>query len=101
MLKDTNRDLSDFIWKIHIYNDEIVFQSFLKAYILKNGKISLLNAPNRFQFSFVVKGSLYFQDVTAGILEYKNKGLQPLKGTMVLNNSEVWGMFAMNGNKLS
>jgi len=100
LLKDTNRDLSDFIWKIHIYNDEIVFQSFLKAYILKNGKISLLNAPNRFQFSFVVKGSLYFQDVTAGILEYKNKGLQPLKGTMVLNNSEVWGMFAMNGDKL-
>lgn len=100
LLKDSNRDLSDFIWKIHILNNEVIFQSFLSLYIFKNGKISLLKSLNRFQFSFFVKGTLYVQDVGAGILKYKNGNLLPLKGTTDLNNSEVWGMFAMEDQDL-
>jgi len=100
LIKKSNMDLSDFIWKIHIYDGEIIFQSFLRAYIFKDGRISLLKAPNRFQFSFTVGSSLYFQDVTGGILEYKNGALQPLKGTAVLNNTEVWGIFSMPEHRL-
>jgi DNA-binding CsgD family transcriptional regulator/ligand-binding sensor domain-containing protein len=100
LIKESNIDLSDFIWKIHLYNGEVIFQSFLRAYIFKNDTISLLEAPNRFQFSFTVGGSLYFQDVAIGILEYTNGDLSPLKDTSVLNNSEVWGMFSMPNHKL-
>ena len=79
LIKETNPDLSDFIWKIHIYEDKIIFQSFLTAYIFENDKMSWLNAPSRFQFSFIVDGKLYFQDVATGLLEYKNEDLLPLK----------------------
>ena len=90
----------DFIWKIHLQGDEVIFQSFAKAYIFKNKKIKLLEAPNRFQFSFKVKNQLYFQDNSEGIMIYKNNQLFPLKGTQILNNTEIWGMFPMPNNKI-
>ena len=62
----------DFIWKIHSLNNQIIFQSFARAYLFKDGKLSILKAPKRFQFSFVVNNKLYFQDVEKGILEYRD-----------------------------
>ncbi len=100
LISNSNFNLSDFIWKIHRYKDEVIFQSFNRTYIYKNNKIILLQAPDRFQFSFTLGNKLFFQDVTNGILEYRNGYLYPLRGTDVLNNSEVWGMFKMPNNKL-
>jgi DNA-binding CsgD family transcriptional regulator/ligand-binding sensor domain-containing protein len=96
---DSNFVESDFIWKIHIYKDEVIFQSFSGAYIYKNDKISSLKAPDRFQFSFKADNKLFFQDLNYGILEYNNGTLIPLKGTSVLNDYEIWGMFSMPNNK--
>ncbi|MCC9063057.1 triple tyrosine motif-containing protein [Flavobacterium piscisymbiosum] len=90
----------DFIWKIHSLNNETIFQSFARAYILKNGKLSILKAPKRFQFSFVVNNKLYFQDVEKGILEYRNGKLYTLPNTSVLNNTEIWGMYALAKDKI-
>lgn len=92
--------LMDFIWKIHILNDEVIFQSFERIYVFKNNKIKILKAPKRFQFSFQVKDHLYIQDITTGILEYKNGKLFPLKNSKTLNNTEIWGMFSLPNNKL-
>lgn len=99
LIVDPNFAVSDFIWKIHIYKDEIIFQSFLGAYIYKNKEIKILKAPNRFQFSFKVADALFFQDIKDGILVYENGFLNPLTGTTILNNSEVWGMFPMPNQK--
>ncbi len=90
----------DFVWKIHIYNEEVIFQSFERVYIFKNNKLSQLKAPTRFQFSFLVKNHLYLQDMKAGLLEYKNHKLYSLKGTTLLNDTEVWGMFSMPKDQL-
>ena len=90
----------DLIWKIHLYNDEVIFQSFENAYIFKDNHIKLLEAPNLFQFSFIVHNTLYFQDTSLGLLTYRNGELYPLKGTTVLNEVEIWGMFSMSDNKL-
>lgn len=92
---DSDFVVSDYIWKIHIYNDEIIFQSFSGIYIYKNNEINSLRAPNRFQFSFKTNDKLFFQDLKDGILEYKNGFLAPLKGTDVLNDTEIWGIFSM------
>ena len=89
----------DFIWKIHLYKDEVIFQSFDGIYIYKNNKIKIINAPKRFQFSFLTNSKLYFQDIHSGILEYKNGKLSYIKGTNALNNSEVWGMIELEKNK--
>jgi ligand-binding sensor domain-containing protein/DNA-binding CsgD family transcriptional regulator len=90
----------DFIWKIHLYKDEVIFQSFDRIYIYKNNKIRTINAPKRFQFSFLTNSKLYFQDISSGILEYKNGKLNYLKGVTALNNSEVWGMIELENNKI-
>ncbi|WP_343696634.1 triple tyrosine motif-containing protein [Flavobacterium sp.] len=89
----------DFIWKIHSFNNQTIFQSFARAYIFTNGKLSILKAPKRFQFSFVVNNKLYFQDVEKGILEYKNGKLYTLPNTTSLNNTEIWAMYSIGKNK--
>lgn len=91
---------TDFIWKIHLVDDEVIFQSFTAAYILKNGDITILPVEGRFQFSFKVNNKVYFQDITKGIGEYKNGELVPLPGTTALNGYEIWGMFALGPDKL-
>ncbi|MGO4772465.1 triple tyrosine motif-containing protein [Flavobacterium sp. W22_SRS_FK3] len=88
------------IWRIHIYKGEVIFQSFTKALFYKNDKISILNAPRKFQFSFIVNNRLFFQDKVLGILEFKNQKLYPLKGTTVLNDKEIWAMFPLPNNKI-
>jgi DNA-binding CsgD family transcriptional regulator len=82
----------DFVWKIHIIKDEVFFQTFNRTYIYKDNKITILEAPNRFQFSFLANGKLYFQDISSGLLEYNKGTLVPLRGTDILNNTEVWGV---------
>lgn len=90
----------DFIWKIHIKGSEVIFQSFEAAYIYRDGKIEIVRAPNRFQFSFEVDGHLYFQDKVLGLVEYKEGNFIPLIGSAVLNNTEVWGMFRLSKNSM-
>ncbi|WP_291147515.1 triple tyrosine motif-containing protein [Flavobacterium sp. UBA7680] len=90
----------DFIWKIHSIDNQTVFQSFARAYIFKEGKLSILKAPKRFQFSFVVNNKLYFQDEGKGILEYRNGKLYPLPNTTSLNNTEIWAMYSIGKNKI-
>ena len=87
---------TDFIWKIHVRGSDVIFQSFEAAYIYRNGKIQVVKAPHRFQFSFDVDGRLYFQDEVLGLLEYENGVFVPLKGSDVLNNTEVWGIFPLS-----
>src|SRR5690606_9269455 len=60
----------------------------------------VLNAPKKFQFSFLVNGRLFFQDKVLGILEYKNKKLFQLKGTKSLNDKEIWGILQFPNNIL-
>ena len=90
----------DFVWKIHSIGDQTIFQSFARAYIFKDDKLTILKAPKRFQFSFVVNGKLYFQDVEKGILEYRNGGLYALPNTTSLNNTEIWAMHSISKDKI-
>lgn len=92
--------LIDIIWKTHLYNDEVIFQSFTNAYILKKNKLKIVEAPSRFQFSFKVGTKLYFQDHKKGLLEYKNSKLFPLEGTTALNNKEIWAIFKLPDSTL-
>lgn len=88
------------IWRIHLFNGEVIFQSFTKIFFLKNNKLRFINAPSKFQFSFLVNNRLYFQDRSLGILEYKNKKLNQIKGTTVFNDKEIWSVFPLPGNKM-
>lgn len=100
LIGEGNRKLIDFIWRVHVYKNEVIFQSFQKAYIYNGEKLRLLEAPNRFQFSFYINNHLYFQDSSLGLMEYDDEELIPIEGTTLLNKTEVWGMFALSDEKL-
>ncbi|HEU4790755.1 MAG TPA: triple tyrosine motif-containing protein [Flavobacterium sp.] len=100
ILKQKDSKPFDDIWKIHIYKGEVLFQAFNAIYIYKNNVVKQLNAPIRFQFSFLVNDQLYIQDSEKGLLSYKSGKLYPLEGTTALNNTEVWGIFTLNKDKI-
>ena len=87
-------------WKIHFYKNEVIFQSFKTIYVYKKNKVSILKTPHEFQFSFKVKEKLFFQNKKLGLMEYVDGKLISLKGTTLLNNTEIWGMFSMPNNNL-
>jgi len=99
-INKTSKKNIDLIWKIHLFNDEVIFQSFETAFVYKKGFITQLRPPSRFQFSFVSNNKLYFQDITKGLLEYRNGKLYPLLNSNLLNSTEVWGIFNLSKTKL-
>ena len=97
--KKANKNIN-LIWRIHLYKGEIIFQSFTKVFFYKNDKLRFIDAPNKFQFSFLVNKRLYFQDKVLGILEYKNGKLIPLKDSTVFNDKEIWSVFPLPNDRL-
>ena len=69
---DNTENAIDIVWKIHINKEEVIFQSFGALFVYKNNTLKTIKAPSKFHFSFQVKDKLYFQDMTYGILVYKN-----------------------------
>lgn len=100
LVNENTRPQIDFIWRIHEYNNEIVFQSFERAYIYNGKTLKLLEAPGKFQFSFVVNNRLYFQDTSLGLMEYRDGKLRVLPETSALNNTEIWGIVPLSDRKL-
>lgn len=96
---DNTENTIDIIWKIHLYKDEVIFQSFGSIFIYKNNTIKTIKAPTRFHFSFQVNNKLYFQDISSGLMEYRSGKIYPIKGSTILNNTQVWGMFQLPKNK--
>jgi DNA-binding CsgD family transcriptional regulator len=90
----------DIVWKIHRNKGEVIFQSFGSLFIFKNNALKTLKAPTKFHFSFQVNNRLYFQDISLGLMEYRNGRLIPLAGSTVFNNTQVWGMFQMPNNRM-
>ena len=100
MVDKKDKQNINLIWRIHLFKGEVIFQSFTKIFFLKNNKLRFINAPTKFQFSFLVNNRLYFQDKSLGILEYQNKKLKPIKGTTIFNDKEIWSVFPLPGNKM-
>ena len=90
----------DFIWKIHLYNGAVVFQSFQNLYIYRNNKLKIIPAPNQFQFSFLVNNNLYIQDKVAGLLLFNNEKFSAVAGSSIFNNTEIWSMTAIDSDKV-
>jgi len=100
MVNSNSKKIIDFVWKIHIMGKAVFFQTFYCTYIYKDNRLTILEAPNRFQFSFKVNNKLYFQDIVLGLVEYKNGKLIPLANTQGLNNTEVWGIVPFENDTL-
>lgn len=101
MISESGRQQIDHIWKIHAFDNRIIFQSFERNYIYDGKSLTQSEAPNRFQFSFVTDDGIIYQDVAEGLFKYKNGTFTNLPNTSSLNNTEVWGIITLpNGNLL-
>lgn len=97
---DNTENTIDIIWKIHLYRDEVIFQSFGSIFILKNKTIKIIKAPTRFHFSFQVNNKIYIQDISSGLMEYRGGKIFHILDSSILNNTQVWGMFQLPKNRI-
>jgi len=78
------------IWKIIASPDEVLFQSFSRIYILRNGQVKSIVAPGTIMFTFAVRGRFYAGVLGKGIyLLDDNYSLVPLTGDARINNDKV------------
>jgi len=65
---------------LNITEDGVAFQSEEKLFIYKNGGVSVINPSTSFHTSFVVNNVLYIRQRETGLMEYKDKKLNPVEG---------------------
>jgi ligand-binding sensor domain-containing protein len=90
------------IWKIIPLQDMVYFHSFKNVYKYntKTGAISIIGAPNRFQFLFKVNDRLFVQEKVLGLMEVKNDRLVGVPGGEVLKGDCVYGMQPLSPNSI-
>ena len=81
--------MNEEIWKIYIDDQQIVFQSFGTIFIYRQGKISVVKAPNPFLFLFKVGKRYFVEEVNAGLFELKGNKLSFINGSKVLGNGGI------------
>ena len=95
LAKQLNLTLTDDeIWKIVLFDNAVYFHSFrnIYKYNLHDKSLSIINAPNRFQFLFSVGNRLFVQEKVLGLMEVVNNRLIPISGGEVLTGDCVYGM---------
>jgi len=95
LAKQLNLTLTDDeIWKIVLFDSAVYFHSFrnIYKYYLHDRTLSIINAPNRFQFLFTVNNRLFVQEKVLGLMEVVNNSLIPVSGGEVLTGDCVYGM---------
>lgn len=88
-LPEQYRNFDD-IWTIFPIGESILFQSYDYAYILSpDSTFSVLKAPSRFNYAFMVYDKIYLNDLSSGLMEYDGKQLARLKGCESLIGEEI------------
>jgi len=94
--------IDDAIWKIVIFDGAVYFHSFSRIYKynLQDKSLSIIDAPNRFQFLFSVNNRLFVQEKVLGLMEMENNRLIPVPGGEVLTGDCVYGMESLSPNSI-
>ncbi|GGI27385.1 triple tyrosine motif-containing protein [Pedobacter mendelii] len=90
--------LKDEIWKIHIYGNKIIFQSFSTIYIYVNGKISILKNASNFLFSYKIGNRFIVEN--KGLYELKGNKLVFIPGSDLVCRTGVLSILPFKGNTL-
>jgi hypothetical protein len=90
----------DEIWKIYASGDQVVFQSFSTIYILSDGKLTFVEAPDPFLFLFEVEGRYYVEVIAEGIFELKGGRLEKLLDKTSYGDSRVLSILPFGENDL-
>jgi len=78
------------IWKIHIIDENVYFQSFTDLFLYEEGDITNVVSNKNFRFSFYVNHQLFINDREKGIYQLKNDSLVWVNGSEIFSNKEIW-----------
>jgi len=89
-------------WKIIILRNEIYFPSAKNIYKFntKTNTISIIPAPNWFQFIFEVNKRIFVQEKKLGLMELRDDKLVPISGGSVLYGDCVYGMVPLSPSSI-
>ncbi|MCL1933758.1 MAG: LuxR C-terminal-related transcriptional regulator, partial [Candidatus Azobacteroides sp.] len=87
---------------IVLFDHAVYFHSFrnIYKYNLQDKTLSVINAPNRFQFLFTVNNRLFVQEKVLGLMEVVNNRLIPVLGGEVLTGDCVYGMEPLSSHEI-
>lgn len=99
-LLDKDKSLGE-VWRIHFTRYGVVFQSFLKIFVLLNNKIEVISSDTQFGFSYMVDNNLYVVDRDKGLYMLRNKDLIPYYGnTSFFKENEITFIISRGTDKL-
>ena len=88
------------IWRIHITNNGVVFQSYNHIFIYRDNHIFKIPLKNRIRFSFYIDGKLWVQDEVEGLREYRQGHFFKLPGVDELKDKEIWSILPIHNNRV-
>ena len=95
-LKDSDKEFGAII-KIYAINNEVIFQSQEKLFILKkDSSINVINPTTSFHTSFVVNNELYVRERKSGLLKLSSNLLKPVEGGDLFADLGVFSMLPYN-----
>lgn len=80
---------NDEIWKIHLYNHEVIFQSFTALYIYNYKTIRKVEVPGFMIFMFRVNGQFIAQVLDQGLFTYQKEVFQFIEGSEVFIDVKI------------
>jgi AraC family transcriptional regulator, chitin signaling transcriptional activator len=91
---------SQTIWEIYEFEGKIIFKSFFKFYIFKNGSLKVLKPNLILMAANVIDGRFIVQGIGKGLLELRGDELILLKNTQEIANYRVQAIIPFSDNQL-
>jgi DNA-binding CsgD family transcriptional regulator len=86
------------IWKIHMTDHGVYFQSFTDLLVYRDGKVQYVISDRNLGLSFYVNGKLLIYEQDKGLFELNDDSLQYIPGSEVFINKEIWSVLPVNRN---
>ncbi|HVN57002.1 MAG TPA: SpoIIE family protein phosphatase [Bacteroidales bacterium] len=87
------------IWKVHAFSGGVVFQSEMKLFLYRNGRISTINPESSFHTSFVVNNKFYVRQRGHGLMKLADSSLVKIKGSDVFDTTGIFLMLPFGKSK--
>ncbi|MEO0731839.1 MAG: two-component regulator propeller domain-containing protein, partial [Bacteroidota bacterium] len=74
--RESTQGVNEEFWGVHQLGEDIIFVSFDNLYVLREGQLTKIAAPYRFDRSFFVKDNLYLADEKYGLYRFNGMSLE-------------------------
>ena len=92
LIPEKHRDFGE-IWRIHVTNYGVIFQSYTTILLYHQDEIKVLAENQDFQFSFYIDDAFYISHRSEGLMRYTGQSFIPVtRGDFFINDKKIWTM---------